>query len=175
MNVKKWLILTLVLWVVCFFVKSPHAEVFKWVDGKGAVNYTDDPETIPPKYRNALLKVDIGQEALGKEGKKGEEVINGTRYTKDEFERLDLYKHRDQVIELVGEPDSISSPSGYIDEFWHYKSDLVYNPVRRKVYDDTQIKFKYFSKRDLESSSIPEIKDKYPRSDYYAVSIDYQK
>lgn len=32
-----------------------HAEVFKWVDEKGTVHFTEDPETIPEKYRKEAL------------------------------------------------------------------------------------------------------------------------
>jgi hypothetical protein len=30
--------------------KSSHAEIFKWVDEKGTVHFTEDPATIPEKY-----------------------------------------------------------------------------------------------------------------------------
>jgi len=39
--------------------KPSHAEIFKWVDEKGTVHFTEDPATIPEKYReksNASLK-----------------------------------------------------------------------------------------------------------------------
>jgi hypothetical protein len=31
---------------------SSHAEIFQWVDEKGAVHFAEDPATIPEKYRN---------------------------------------------------------------------------------------------------------------------------
>ena len=58
---------------------------------------------------------------------------------------------------------------------WYYKGGIVYDPVAKKAYDSLQIRFnfKYISKADLESSSITGTKDRYPRSDYYAVAVDY--
>jgi len=158
-------------------------EIFKWVDGKGTIHFTEDSGMIPEKYRARMERRIIEQEPLRSEEKKGEKVLprreqpekanGGATFMKDEFEKSVLHKHRDQVINILGQPDSASSPSGYIDEYWHYKGRLVYDPVKKKVCDDIQIRFRYFSKTDLESSSIPEIKDKYPKSDYYAVGIDY--
>lgn len=41
--------------ILCFlvFLTSAHAEIYKWVDGKGVVWFTDDPATIPEKYRDS--------------------------------------------------------------------------------------------------------------------------
>ena len=30
--------------------KPSHAEIFKWVDEKGTIHFTEDPATIPEKY-----------------------------------------------------------------------------------------------------------------------------
>jgi len=31
-----------------------HAEIYKWVDEKGTVHFTEDPATIPEKYREKV-------------------------------------------------------------------------------------------------------------------------
>ena len=46
--------LTVLLAVVVgglMILKQSHAEIFKWVDEKGTVHFTEDPATIPEKYR----------------------------------------------------------------------------------------------------------------------------
>ena len=37
--------------ILFFIVSVSHAEVYKWIDEKGTVHFTEDPETIPEKYR----------------------------------------------------------------------------------------------------------------------------
>jgi hypothetical protein len=32
---------------------AAHAELYRWVDDKGTVNFTEDYESIPPKYRKS--------------------------------------------------------------------------------------------------------------------------
>ena len=33
---------------------SAHAETYRWVDARGDVNFTDDPDAIPPEYRKKV-------------------------------------------------------------------------------------------------------------------------
>jgi clan AA aspartic protease (TIGR02281 family) len=47
---KMRLILFLII-MLTFFVPSSYGEMYKWVDEKGTVHFTDDPSNIPEKYR----------------------------------------------------------------------------------------------------------------------------
>jgi hypothetical protein len=38
----------------CVTVGAVHAEIFKWIDEKGTVHFTEDPATIPEKYRDKV-------------------------------------------------------------------------------------------------------------------------
>ncbi len=44
--------------VLMIFLVSPlrAATIYKWVDEKGVTNFADDPEKIPPAYRDRVLK-----------------------------------------------------------------------------------------------------------------------
>jgi hypothetical protein len=45
----------LIFLILLFFISPAYAHTFyKWVDEKGAVNYTDDYNNIPPSYRNRV-------------------------------------------------------------------------------------------------------------------------
>jgi hypothetical protein len=47
--------IVLILALALIFLGSiAHAEVFKWVDEKGGVHFTEDPATIPEKYRERV-------------------------------------------------------------------------------------------------------------------------
>jgi hypothetical protein len=49
-------IMAVVLMTILLFIsQSSHAdEIYKWVDEKGTVHLTDDPKTIPDKYRDQV-------------------------------------------------------------------------------------------------------------------------
>ena len=44
------------LWLGVLCPSSGHAEVYKWIDKRGTVHYTDDPEQLPEPYRSQALK-----------------------------------------------------------------------------------------------------------------------
>jgi hypothetical protein len=59
--------------MITFFVllvifQSIHAEVFKWVDDKGTVNFTEDPSTIPERYRNQLERRSLPEDSNVRKG-----------------------------------------------------------------------------------------------------------
>jgi len=51
-----------------------HAEIYKWVDEKGTVHFTDDYGNIPSSYRNGL-KVEIRKETRPEEVSKPQEAV----------------------------------------------------------------------------------------------------
>ena len=44
----------IVILFVLFFASSASATIYRWVDEKGVVNFTDDDSKIPPDYRNKV-------------------------------------------------------------------------------------------------------------------------
>ena len=36
---------------------AAHADIYKWVDQRGTVNYTEDPGKVPPKYRKKVTVI----------------------------------------------------------------------------------------------------------------------
>jgi hypothetical protein len=47
-------VLLTVLFGLLLISQSSHAEIYKWVDEKGTVHFTEDPATIPEKYREKV-------------------------------------------------------------------------------------------------------------------------
>ncbi|MGQ9646655.1 MAG: DUF4124 domain-containing protein [Thermodesulfobacteriota bacterium] len=41
-----------------------HAEVYKWVDEKGSVHFTDDMTQVPEKYRRGIQEVGVDEEKV---------------------------------------------------------------------------------------------------------------
>jgi len=48
---KMRLIIPLVIIILAILVPSGYGEMYRWVDGKGTVHFTDDLSSIPEKYR----------------------------------------------------------------------------------------------------------------------------
>jgi len=67
----KWILVAILLTFV--FSQLSSAEVYKWVDEKGVVHFTDDMTQVPEKYRPKAEE--IGSSGADKEGPKGEEQI----------------------------------------------------------------------------------------------------
>jgi chromosome segregation ATPase len=53
--------LTLIL-LFLFTATLSYAQVYKWVDEKGIVHFTDDTTQIPEKYRQAIEEVEVKDE-----------------------------------------------------------------------------------------------------------------
>lgn len=47
------IIITILLGLLLIF-QIAHAEIYKWVDEKGTIHFTEDPSTIPEKYRDKV-------------------------------------------------------------------------------------------------------------------------
>jgi clan AA aspartic protease (TIGR02281 family) len=50
-GVGKMRLILLCITLLVISISSSYAEMYKWVDDKGTVHFTDDPSTIPEKYR----------------------------------------------------------------------------------------------------------------------------
>ncbi len=38
---------------------TANAEIYQWTDKKGGINFTDNPNNIPPAYRNKAKEIDV--------------------------------------------------------------------------------------------------------------------
>ncbi|MGC4123058.1 MAG: DUF4124 domain-containing protein [Myxococcales bacterium] len=52
--------LALLVAILCLAAGSAHAEVFRWVDEKGDVHYTDNADDIPASKRKSAVKTEGG-------------------------------------------------------------------------------------------------------------------
>ena len=75
--------------MITFFVllvifQSIHAEVFKWVDDKGTVHFTEDPYTIPERYGNQVERRSLPEDSNVRKGERSDsfdiiDFIDNTR------------------------------------------------------------------------------------------------
>ena len=87
---KKYLLMLLItIFSLIIIPISVHAEVYKWVDEKGTIHFTDDYSTIPEKYR--------GQSEREPSRKDSEIILPGSERGKD----LKKTKSGDGIIYLI--------------------------------------------------------------------------
>lgn len=167
-----------------------HAEVYKWIDDKGTVHFTEDPATIPERSRDKAKQRYIEEDrtpireqtrSKARGGEITEEKITVPpkyRYTKEQFEGMILGKTKDDIINTFGNPSSIQAGSSHRDEYWYYKGGivrdpvrktifLVYDPITEKVFYDIQIVFEY----RITHPGPSYWKD--TKEDYFAVRVNY--
>ena len=46
--------------MILVLAASAQADIYKWVDQRGTVNYTEDPGKVPPKYRKKVTVISGG-------------------------------------------------------------------------------------------------------------------
>src|SRR4030042_1429830 len=102
-----------ILIVILFFLfisEISFAEIFKWVDEKGVVHFTDDILQVPEKYRSKTKKMELPE---------------GIEETKGEGESTPKTKERDQV-------------KNEIDQY-KIKIEEATNMINKKVPDEAEL------------------------------------
>ena len=66
-----------ILFSSLFISQSSHAEIYKWVDDKGTINFTEDPFTIPERY---IDKTEVRESPASSE-EKGSSTNRNPQYT----------------------------------------------------------------------------------------------
>jgi archaellum component FlaC len=62
----------IVIFLIFMAASLAQAEVYKWLDEKGIVHFTDDITQIPEKYRRTIKEVEVGEEKLTETKEEGE-------------------------------------------------------------------------------------------------------
>jgi len=86
------MILSIIAFGMSLVFQIANAEIFKRVDDKGTAHFTEDPSTIPEKYREQAGKYQRENERT-REKKGHEEVTQGaieTWYRQQSFRNIDL-------------------------------------------------------------------------------------
>ena len=78
--IKRIAIVILISFGLLPIFQLAHAEIFKWVDEKGTVHFTEDPATIPEKYREKVKSRATEEDSMSleervREKKKHEEEV----------------------------------------------------------------------------------------------------
>ena len=83
------IIITILLGLLLIF-QIAHAEIYKWVDEKGTVHFTEDPSTIPEKYQDKIKSRQTEEDKMTPEEKvKAKEEYERERKKRLEKERLE--------------------------------------------------------------------------------------
>jgi hypothetical protein len=129
-----------ILLILCLsiFIATPvFAQVYKWVDEKGSVHYTDDVTKIPEKYRPRTEQIQIPEEKSGarmegapSSGKKEEayrdRLGRGEEYWKG---RVDEWKKKLRTAEEKMEQSKMKY-NEFTERFNDSRSSLERNNIR---------------------------------------------
>ncbi|GAB4304215.1 MAG: hypothetical protein Fur0034_20950 [Desulfuromonadia bacterium] len=85
---------------ICLLITTPlQAEIYKWIDGRGVTSYTDNPASIPEKYRKRAIRIDeppppVEEVVVEPKGEKGGESADQKKGVDD---RKKLYEGKDEA------------------------------------------------------------------------------
>jgi hypothetical protein len=136
-----------------------HAEVFKWVDEKGGIHFTEDPATIPEKYRNKTESRTTEEDSMSIEERLKAKQRDEAKIREKIEDEKNVYRLREQEDrsrriqkEASEASDTTSMPSpGYIppDKFIHLTNGMTeaevlsrFGPPTREVQDEAKTKGK---------------------------------
>ena len=103
-TMKRMVALLAVVLVSLMIFQLAHAEIYKWVDEKGTVNFTEDPATIPEKYKDKaksrITEEDLmtPEEKIRAKRKYEEEIRERLKREKGDYDAKELER---RVKELV--------------------------------------------------------------------------
>jgi hypothetical protein len=134
-------ILMTTLFVILPIFQLAQAEVFKWVDEKGTIHFTEDPATIPEKYRDNAKSRVMEEEPIQPRRKSEpmERSPSGSRETIN-TEKEQFPKRTEGEPQKTGE-ETISVPSpGYIpfEKFKHITKGMTEAEVLSRLGSPTR-------------------------------------
>jgi hypothetical protein len=98
------IILMTILFSLLFISQSSHAEFYKWVDEKGTVHFTEDPATIPEKYKDKAKGRLTEEDLMTPE----QRVRERARHEKEAEERMrqQKIKYENETVEKKARKDA---------------------------------------------------------------------
>jgi hypothetical protein len=131
-GIKVWVLMVV---LILLFVDCPSRakEVYKWVDEKGTVHFSEDESSVPGKYRDQIEKKSLREEAKPSEekvkaGKQDGKGAKGQLVVKEK-EKININKIEGDVIESVKTILSLWKNGKYNDLYDHgdQKSRMAIN------------------------------------------------
>lgn len=120
--------------LIAVFAPPIHAQIYRWVDGKGVVSYTDNPASIPEPFRKRAVRVDEPpppfEEIVIDQKKEGDREGEAIRPKKEGKETKSLLDGKDEaalkrdVSRAAAEVADIESQLAGIDERISQKEKL---------------------------------------------------
>jgi hypothetical protein len=126
--------------LILLFVDSPsHAkDVYKWVDEKGTVHFSEDESSVPEKYRDQLEKKSLPEESKPPEGKvkvkKQDGKVAKEKRAGKEKKRINVNKIEADVIESVKTILSLWKDGKY-NELYDHGDQKSRRAIRREDFE----------------------------------------
>jgi predicted nucleic acid-binding Zn-ribbon protein len=145
--------------IIIFLAELSFGEVYKWLDEKGIVHFTDDITQVPKKYQQAIEEIGIEEEQgeiktegesspKKKEDAKQDRLGRGEEYWKARVEEL-----KGKIQGLQGETESLRMKYNELTE----KFNSSKSSVQRTTLRNEREKIK--SQMDQKKIQIAEVKE----------------
>ncbi len=133
------------------FCAGVRADIYKWEDDTGTVNFTDDISNIPPAFRDKATMVireapaaaPTSPSAPSKKGA-GDQVSPPPEPPPPD-EAADPAEHRDEIASRVAQLKAKIAAKEKLIQFVDDRQNLILNPLRSRVVDpgDLELYRKY--------------------------------
>jgi hypothetical protein len=131
--VKTDLIIVPVLVLLISFQLAWAKTLYKYQRDNGVEVTTDDFNNVPEKYRDSVEKISIMdadelERLMERNVRHGRPILWGFHFCTNQLEKIILFKRKEEVVKLLGEPESVSE-SG-TSKIWRYDYDKFYWNLR---------------------------------------------
>jgi len=157
--IKKILILSFIL--VNYNIIA-NAQIFKWVDEKGVVNYTDDYSNIPKKYIKNVEKIDVSinnseinkdKQFSGESKKKNFEQYKDTLGRGEDYWRNRVNELRNRIIKVQETIEFLRGKYNKLTEKYNESKSSIEKANLRRQRDSVKDEMEKY-KKELEEVRI---------------------
>ncbi|MGZ3579771.1 MAG: DUF4124 domain-containing protein, partial [Syntrophales bacterium] len=110
-----------------FLGQLAHAQIYKWVDEKGTIHFSENPPTIPEKYKDETKLKTTKEDHMGLDEKTGPKQLNEKTARESDVDIRNNF-HAEIVKTYRFQPHTLSqkeieAKSNDLDQFWNKVKD----------------------------------------------------
>jgi chromosome segregation ATPase len=130
---------------IIFWAKLSFGEVYKWVDDKGIVHFTDDITQVPKKYQQAIEEIGIREERseIKPEGelptKKKEDMKKDRLGRGEEYWKAKVEEQKNKLQVLQAETESLRVKYNELTEKFNSSKSSVQRTTLRNEREQIKI------------------------------------
>ncbi len=113
------------------FISSANGETYKWVDEKGVMSFSDNPSSVPLKYRKQIIDFNYIDEPIKKTSPVStRKRISVSPAVKETYDYYEIQGHTEKELQQQMNASGIQGADGnshYAYTNWYLKWNYTYN------------------------------------------------